>query len=396
MIHKYITLSVGLLFAQAALAQTTVIPTMSGGKYYLNFADLSVEIDPAVGGRITSFKLGKKETQKVSNGGGDNDFGSSLQPAPQSLWNWPPPPNIDNQPYTASIEKNQVVLVGQEDAKLKMSVEKRMHISTLDTSLVINYTLKNTGKAAQLAACWEVTKINSGGLIFYAKGSGDGTELAKWTTTKNGIVWYDHDSAKVTTNKGGSFRSDGVDGWYANVQPNNLVFVKKYTDTPANKQAPGENENKVFIRDDNSYLSFELQGPYGSIPAGGSTEWEVKWFLRALPSSIQAVSGNDALVKYVKNIGMPLPNSTEDRSSATNQAYLSPQPVENDFHVVVDQSKYASVDVAVFDMFGKTVKEYTKVNGKVSLHKQDLKPGMYTYTIMHEGQMIGKGKLQVQ
>lgn len=397
MIQKYASIALGLLMANVSIAQQNeVIPTTSNGKYYLNFADLSVEIDPAVGGRITSFKLGQKETQKKKTNKDDNDFGSSLQPAPQSLWNWPPPPNIDNQPYTASIVRNEVVLVGKEDATLKMAVEKRISISVQDTSLMIEYTLKNNSTKAQSAACWEVTKINSGGLILYPLGTGESTDLAKWTTTKKGIVWYDHDSVKVTTNKGGTFKSDGAEGWCANVQHSGIVFLKKFTDTPANKQAPGENENKVFIRDDNSYLSFELQSTYGAIAANGSTKWAVKWFLRALPNTIKPVAGNDALVNFVKNIGVAPPTAINAHLETTSQAYLTPQPVANEFQVMVDYTKFTVLDITVYDMHGKAVKEYLQVNSKAILQKQDLKQGIYTYTIMHNGQMIGKGKMQVQ
>ncbi len=391
------TVALAAAIAFPALAQVgDVAPTTTNGKYYLNFAGMSLEVDPAVGGRITSFKLGTAETQKKKLNGNDNDFGSSLQPAPQSIWNWPPPPNIDNQPYTASIDSNKIMLVGKEEAALKMSVMKKISVSAADTSVVIDYIIKNTDSKPRMVCGWEVTKITSGGLIFYPIGSGTGTDMAKWTTTKNGIVWYDHDSAKVTTNKGGSFRSDGAEGWYANVQNGGVVFIKKFKDTPADKQAPSENEIKVFIRDDNSYLSYELQGPYTSIPANSTASWRVKWYLRKLPANIKATAQNDALVNYVKSVANRTITAVENQELATASASIVPQPIVNEFSLQLDHSKHPVVDVLLFDINGKNVKKYTQINSNELLQKGDLQKGIYTYTIISSGIMVGKGKMSIE
>ncbi|TAH27364.1 MAG: hypothetical protein EAZ07_02055 [Cytophagales bacterium] len=391
------TLALSGVIAFSALAQVgDVAPTTINGKYYLNFADISLEVDPAVGGRITSFKLGTAETQKKKLNGNDNDFGSSLQPAPQSLWNWPPPPNIDNQPYTASIDSNKIMLVGKEETSLKLSVMKKISVSSSDTSIIIEYIIKNTDSKPKSISGWEVTKINSGGLIFYPLGTGSATDLAKWTTSKNGIVWYDHDSAKVTTNKGGSFRSDGAEGWYANVQNSGVVFIKKFKDTPADKQAPGENEIKMFIRDDNSYLSYELQGPYTSIPANSTANWKVKWYLRKLPSTVKATAQNDALVGFVKSVVNRSITAVENQESAVVTAIIVPQPILNEFSLKLDHSKYTIVDVLLFDTNGKNVRKYSNINSNDVLQKGELQKGIYTYSILSNGVMVGKGKISIE
>jgi hypothetical protein len=46
-------------------------------------------------------------------------------------------------------------------------------------------------------------------------------------------------------------------------------------------------------------VEVENQGAISDIPAGGTLDWTVRWYVRALPSTILAMPGNQALVDFV-------------------------------------------------------------------------------------------------
>ncbi|HEX8549196.1 MAG TPA: T9SS type A sorting domain-containing protein [Cytophagaceae bacterium] len=397
---KKITTSFFLLCYSALIAlgqNADVAPLKVGNLYQIIVNGVVMEIDPAVGARITSFKIGNNDTQKKKANTSDNDFGSSLQPAPQSLWNWPPPPNIDNKPYAASISNNQVVCIGTADDALKLSVDKKFSGFKSDTSIVIEYIVNNKGTTTRSVSPWEVTKINSGGLIFYPKGTGAGTDLATWTTTTNSIVWYDHDSTLVSSKSGGSFRSDGAEGWYANVQNSGLVFIKKFTDTPAAQQAPGENEIKVFIQGSNGYLSYELQGPYVSIPANNSVSWKVKWYLRQLPASIKPTKGSTQLVDFVRNtIAAKVTSLEEPNGLSGMEASIFPQPAFKEFVIKFNQKDFSAIDLSIVNMQGVEVKKVLNIKDGQAIQTANLMKGVYTYQLRNELNILKTGKLVIE
>src|SRR5262249_30269718 len=72
-----------------------VMPVQRNGRWALDFGDLSFEVDPQIGGRVTTFALASVNLLTGPDVNPDN-WGSSFWTSPQSVWNWPPPPQIDN------------------------------------------------------------------------------------------------------------------------------------------------------------------------------------------------------------------------------------------------------------------------------------------------------------
>src|SRR4051812_21547620 len=94
------------------------------GLYSIKVQNQILEIDPAIGGRITSLKLNGKDflTGKEVN---DFNWGSTFWNSPQSDWDWPPSAELDNKPYTAKVEANELVMTSQKDPKTGLVVTKR-------------------------------------------------------------------------------------------------------------------------------------------------------------------------------------------------------------------------------------------------------------------------------
>ncbi len=83
----------------------------------------------------------------------------------------------------------------------------------------------------------------------------------------------------ATSPDGDKCAADGK-GWTAYVLGSNL-FLKKFTDYPATKEAPGEGEVDVYPGA--GFLEFEVQGPYTDIAAAGTLPWTIQWRVVKVP-----------------------------------------------------------------------------------------------------------------
>ena len=77
------------------------VPEIDGALYRWRFGDVSFEVDAQHGARITAFRIGTEnmltgpEVNPVNNG-------STFWTSPQSDWNWPPVPEVDEGPYAVT------------------------------------------------------------------------------------------------------------------------------------------------------------------------------------------------------------------------------------------------------------------------------------------------------
>ncbi len=71
--------------------------TVAGDNYILEFNHIYFEVNAQIGGRITTFSLDGKNVLTGPSVNPDN-YGSTFWTSPQSDWDWPPIPEIDNLP----------------------------------------------------------------------------------------------------------------------------------------------------------------------------------------------------------------------------------------------------------------------------------------------------------
>ena len=277
-----------------------VVPTTvsSTGRDSFAFGDVVFEVDPKVGARVATLSYGGANMiATIAATDTDNTtWGGVFWTSPQSAWdsNWPPPAALDSNPYTGGISGNHLVLDSASYAALGVSVSKDFSADSGTGWITIVYTIK-ASKALQ-AAPWENCRVPRGGLAFYPSG----TSLAKGPLTMTqtaGIDWFDDTSKSATSTSGAKSISDGSGGWSAYALNGNL-FLRKFTNTPASAQAPKEGQDEIYPG--SGFLELEVQGPYTSIPAGGSLSWTIAWRIVKIPTSVTVSAGSTTLADFAK------------------------------------------------------------------------------------------------
>ncbi len=290
-----------LFLVVTCLAQKShqrAMPENLEGKYRISFHQQVLEIDPAVGGRITSLTLEGKNFLTGQAVHADY-WGSTLWPSPQKAWGGAVSPALDHQPYTVSVQNKVLKLVSQKDPKSGYVFTKEISGNPADTSFTIVYTITNASDQVRQVAPWEVTRVHPGGLAFFPRGTGERWgNLATLAEDQHGITWFAHQVDKIPA-RHHKFFSDGAEGWVAQVN-DRVIFIKKFPDFPANRAAPSEAEVEIYTNADKTYVEIEQQGAYETLQPGASLSWEVRWLLRKLPPHLQAEVGHVALADFVR------------------------------------------------------------------------------------------------
>lgn len=281
-------------------------PITRGDSCVLEFGNIFFEVNRKVGGRVTSARVDGREVLNSASVNALN-YGSTFWTAPQSDWHWPPVAEIDSDPYLLESELDAFTLRGSKvisstEAVAGLRVTKRFSVDYVKNAVVVEYTLANTSSTAKRVAPWEITRVERGGLTFYASDSapmqaGDRPLLS--TTRDAGIYWFQHDER---TPVHGKLNADGK-GWVAHVTPGRALLIKKFEDIQQSQAAHGEAEVEIYANLDASspaaYVEVENQGAYSEIGSGAARAWAVRWYLKALPSRMSIVPGNSDLVALV-------------------------------------------------------------------------------------------------
>lgn len=295
---KYIILTlfgIGLMVNHHSQAQ--VKPDSSGGLYFFKTPNLYFEVNPKVGGRISSLKYMGKEILYTDSTKGNNNWGSTFWTSPQSAWGWPPPAVIDNSPYSVYTNKNTFIVMSSNKSG-NFSVEKSIYCSG-PSSVDISYSYKNETLKDDKVAPWEITRVPSGGLIFFPKGKVEKSgALAPLTQEVNGIVWFDYDSTKVPTGVP-KLLSGGSKGWIAYVNNEGFILLKYFKDIPDSLAAPNEAEIELYVDPGKKYTEIEHQGEYKVLNHGFTSIWTTIWAVQKLPTNIPVHVGSQKLLDYV-------------------------------------------------------------------------------------------------
>jgi hypothetical protein len=357
-----------------------VTPQEQEGKYYFQVANVYFEVDPSFGARITSFKIDDEELLHQSTYPEDAMWGSTLWQSPQSEWNWPPSEELDSDPYSGGIEGNQVILRSSVDETYSHLVLKKIFSADAsDTSVTMVYTMINKGAADHSYSAWEVSRVPAGGISFFPMGEGDiEGPFATQAELIGDIMWYEHDNSDPPNQK---FFCDGAEGWSAHVNDDLNVFVKKWDDVPASANAPGEKEVELYHSAPTGYLELENQSAYTNIAVDDSVDWTMTWYLRHLPSGIDAQTGNTALVEYVRSIVGMGPSGVRGNRVVT-KAELYPNPA-CDF-VYAKGLPAGNTTLIITDISGRVLCR-TTINNHEKVELTDINSGLYLYQIYGSG-----------
>ena len=283
--------------------RSLVEPVERGGRYVFQWASTLFEVDPTLAGRVTRLEF---EGDAILTGAEINqdNWGSTYWTSPQADWGWPPPAGIDTDPYAVQVVestlklKSAVTNVGSTD----VTVEKHFGIDPAADAIDIRYVVNNVGTRAARLASWEITRVFPKGLTFYPTGATTSVVQGDFPySEQGGVTWFDEASASYNDHI--KLVGDGHDGWLAHVTAGRVLLLKRFDDVPATEQAAGEGEIEIYANPERTYVEVENQGRYVDVPAGGSLDYALRWYLRRVPDGIDVAVGNPELVAHVVNLG---------------------------------------------------------------------------------------------
>lgn len=286
----------------AAMCHLPLFVQQQGDKYLIKQGDLTMEVNPAVGGRISSLKYGDHEMLVTQEQTSSMLWGSILWSSPQTEWGWPPIEVLDHKPYRVSVEDNQLVLASEVDPKTGYQFVKSHRVSNVRSdAFVITYSIYNHSDKPKAVAPWELTRVPTRGIVFFPSG---GSELESgifypMEIQKIGDVsWFLYDDEKIRDDHH-KLMTDGREGWLAYTDGGYLL-VKEFADVPTELVAVDEGEIELFTDAHKTYLEIQQQGSMTMLQPGDHLDWEVTWHVKKLPSDISVSVGSEELVNYVR------------------------------------------------------------------------------------------------
>lgn len=384
-----------ILFAEQT-SKTQVTLEKSGSRYTFTFNPLFFAVDTNRGGRIVSLQYDGTELLYLQSVQDMN--GSTFWPSPQSLWGWPPLPNIDNKAYGAKLTSNKLLLTSKVDPGLHIRVYKSFAIDPTDTSIIINYYIKNEGTTPISLAPWEITRVPLNGPVIFKLEDGQVTgTLASETTVIDTHVWYDQQN---TQGSGSKFFANG-NGWIAYINTNQkLIFLKKFRNIAAESAAPSEAEVEVYTSGDRKYTEIENQGPYTNISAKDSMVYTVRWAVRTIPANIPVTIGDTSLTNYIDDVANRLRladtlifNDVTSKISIPKRTleYAVGQITLNNF-----STSDFPLQVSIFDALGKKVWQKRMEHPQPTISVPSLPQGIYFLYLLDNQQRRETAKIVIQ
>lgn len=255
---------------------------------------LQLVVDAGLGGHITRFSLDGVNVLLEEG----PEVGSTFWPAPQSLWNWPPPLLLDKGHYQVREIDQDLQLISPVCPETGLQFYKTMRLHA--DRLTVEYCIANRNGVPVQCAPWEVTRL-SGGITFYCSSQPPLARSSGATRYLGGCVWHDYQPHRQTAHE--KIFGNGSHGWVANAN-RGLLLVKRFEPLSVASVAPDEAEVEIYAHAAAgvSYIEMEQQGPYKSISPGERVRWQVDWYLAALPANMLPVAGDARLVEQVQNL----------------------------------------------------------------------------------------------
>jgi hypothetical protein len=256
-----------------------VAPVRRGTRLRFEAGQVVLEIDAACGGRIVEYSLDERNV--LFDCDDEDKRGSTFWTSPQAAWSWPPPPEIDRDPYTVRrIDPAGVSLTSRPSAVLGVSVEKSFAMAS-NGSVTIDYRIEDAATDVRAVAPWEVTRVPRSGVSFFPRGASVHRSPrfpAPSCSESEGLVWLEHASHGGIDRK---LHAEGPGGWLAHADAG-LLFVKTFENVPPEAQATDESMVEIFVSGGAPYVELEAQGACQRLKPGTSLTWRVVWQLTRL------------------------------------------------------------------------------------------------------------------
>jgi hypothetical protein len=284
--------------------EPTTAPVRHNGCWRLTFAGLVLEVDPALAGRVTSYRLGSDEVLTGPDVHSDN-WGSSFWLSPQDAWGWPPPAEIDTAAYTSSLDGKVLVLTGPPVAGgsiAGLAIRKYFSANAEQSVACIRYEVHNHSDRPREVAAWEITRVPRSNLQFFPEGApGDVKKFQDVLPldSSGGVAWLKYDPQHMDRDL--LVGRDGAEGWLASARAD-LLFIKQFPEIIEGRPAAGEAEVLLFLNGQSAYVELEAQSAVRRLEPGQALAWSVRWYARRLPAGLSVRTGNPELVDFARSI----------------------------------------------------------------------------------------------
>lgn len=269
--------------------------------HVLSSGALTLEVDAALGARVTAFCLGGHNVLAGADAHPDN-FGSTFWTSPQTDWGWPPVVALDSAPYVVQRDGDAALtMVGPVASLLGVSVEKRFAVLAAQGGFALEYRIHSARPAPVRVAPWEVTRVPPGGLTFFPTGAGVYPPSNLTVVEAGGATWFAYERERIAGHP--KLFADAGAGWLAHVdRDTRTLFVKTFPAVPRAQQAPGEALIEIYAHPAFTYVELEQQGAMSTIVAGAPLVWPVTWHLHRLPEDVTVAAGSPSLLAYVRSV----------------------------------------------------------------------------------------------
>lgn len=265
-----------------------------GDVYVLSFADCSFSVSAKEGGRVVSFQCGGTELL-TSDTIHNMYYGATFWLSPQADY-WTQCKSLDALPYTTMVDGNRLRL-NAVDTINALSVTKEFAIFAADSSVLVDYSVRNISRQPRKMAPWDVVRVY-GGLSFFPIDTDEASRIngamVKGSYEDKGVMWIPN--ADEMDEKAQKVFSMASEGWLAH-RYQNLLFVKCFPNIQIDEVPPGQGEVEVYVAPKGKYIELENHGKYVELQPGQSFTYHQKWFLREVSAKKRSeVTG------YIKNM----------------------------------------------------------------------------------------------
>ncbi len=271
---RFVIISVIVLLITSCQEEgaTPPAPPVSGVLEIKN-ESLSFKVDPATGGRIASLQYLGVEMLSTKRDTNNWCWGSTIWPAPQSDWNWPPPAAMDQGPYRVKeATPGKIALESLPNAYKTLRLEKTFSLVG-EQSVGITYQMTNTGDSTLAVGIWENTRINYRGRARWKTGVPlpDTIVGLSRDSMYSSFEFAGHDEpAKLFVDTDAGWVSYLVDG---------IQFTKSFPGQSIEQVAPDQAQIEIYYDPIKGFAEIEEHGPYEQLAPGEQTQWIVLWHL---------------------------------------------------------------------------------------------------------------------
>lgn len=264
------------LFPLLFLATCSSADAIATDSITLSRGPLSLTVDPAIGGRISSLTYAGKEILKTSRDSLNLQWGSTAWTSPQADWGWPPIATFDANAFEVEeLRENVLLLVSDRDSATLLRMRKRISLGA-KAEVGLTYWLTNEGNTTIKVGAWENTRLPYAGRIEF---QADSIRFGKDTTP---VAYHDSIAAIYFDERHSSREKVFADLAVDSVTHyNDGLALTKYTAiTHLFNTAPEQAPLEVYFDPKAGFMEFELHGEYKLLEPGESVSLRVKWKVR--------------------------------------------------------------------------------------------------------------------